>query len=240
MRVAISIVLIAIASSIGIASSAPRASASAGASRLVSQGSTSKRAVALTFDAGADRGYAATILQILERNHVRATFGMTGRWAEQNPDLLRRIARDRDTFINHTYDHRSFTGYSTRSAPLTNTQRSWEIWETELIVWKLTGRTTKPYFRPPYGDYDRSTLALAGRLGYQYTIMWTVDSLGWEGLRAGDILLRCTRLLAPGVIYLMHVGSQSQDALALSGLLHLLRREGYRVETLPQLLSGLH
>jgi peptidoglycan/xylan/chitin deacetylase (PgdA/CDA1 family) len=193
----------------------------------------------LTFDAGADRGFAGTILRILEGRHVRATFGMTGRWAQQNADLLRRMARDGDAFIDHTYDHRSFTGYSTHAAALTEAQRGWEIWKTNQVIVKLTGRSTKPYFRPPYGDYDRATLTLAGRLGYRYTIMWTVDSLGWEGLSASNILRRCERLAAPGDIYLMHVGSQSQDAVALPELLTFLSRERYQIETIPQLVWSL-
>jgi peptidoglycan/xylan/chitin deacetylase (PgdA/CDA1 family) len=207
-------------------------------SRLVTQGNPRIREVALTFDAGADRGNAASILQVLERRHVRATFGMTGRWAMRNPDLVRRMAHDGDAFINHTYDHRSFTGRSSHMYPLTGGQRVWEIWRTEQIVKGLTGRSTKPYFRPPYGDYDKATLSLASRLGYRYVIMWTVDSFGWEGLSPAEILRRCKRLLASGDIYLMHVGSQSRDAAALPGLLRWLRIRGYRAVTVPELLSG--
>jgi peptidoglycan/xylan/chitin deacetylase (PgdA/CDA1 family) len=209
-------------------------------SQLISRGGSRERAVALTFDAGADRGYGARILKTLERFRIRATFGMTGRWAEQNPDLVRRMARDGDSFINHTYDHRSFTGFSSRAAPLNEAQRVWEMWKTEQIVRRLTRRTTRPYFRPPYGDYDGATLEQAGRLGYRYTIMWTVDSLGWEGLSAPTILERCSKLLAPGDIYLMHVGIRSQDALALPAFVRELLGKRYRILTIPQLLARGH
>src|SRR4051794_40648455 len=80
---------------------------------IMSQGTTRQHVIALTFDAGADRGYAPQILRTLEKNHVQASFGMTGRWAKLNPDLVRRMAHDGDMFINHTYDHRSFTGLTT-------------------------------------------------------------------------------------------------------------------------------
>jgi peptidoglycan/xylan/chitin deacetylase (PgdA/CDA1 family) len=204
--------------------------------QVVSAGSASVRAVALTFDAGADRGYAALILRTLERAHVRASFGMTGLWARSNKDLLRRMVRDRDTLINHTYDHRSFTGLSTRAAPLTVAQRTWEIQQTEKVVRSLTGRSTKPFFRPPYGDYDQATIALAGRLGYRYMVMWTVDSLGWDHLSRAAILQRCLAGARPGVIFLMHVGIQSQDALALPQLIAALKREGYRFVTVDKLV----
>jgi peptidoglycan/xylan/chitin deacetylase (PgdA/CDA1 family) len=228
LRLTLAFVLVPVLTS-GPVSSAP--------AQVISSGGGNNRVVALTFDAGADRGYAATILRTLERQHLHATFGMTGRWAQANPDLVKRIARDHDTFINHTFDHRSFTGLSNGLPPLSTAQRSWEIRQTESIVHRLTGRTTKPYFRPPFGDYDPATLRLARRLGYRYMVMWTVDSLGWERLAAAQIVSRCTSLARPGAIFLMHVGIQSQDAQALEPLVGSLRRDGYRFVTIPQLLA---
>lgn len=48
-----------------------------------------------TFDAGSDTGHATEILDILAANGVRATFGMTGRWADANPALVRRMVAGR-------------------------------------------------------------------------------------------------------------------------------------------------
>jgi peptidoglycan/xylan/chitin deacetylase (PgdA/CDA1 family) len=210
----------------------------AAGAQVVSQGSPRFKDVALTFDAGADRGYASTILRILERNHIRASFGMTGTWALANGDLVRRMAHDHDQLINHTYDHRSFTGFSTRMAPLTLAQRSWEITQADRIIRTLTHQSTKPFFRPPYGDYDSATLSLLGRLGYRYLVMWTVDSLGWEHLPASAILQRCVVNIAPGTILLMHVGSQSQDALALQPLIQQLRHHSYQFVTVAQMVGS--
>lgn len=214
-------------------------STSAGPAQLVYSNGGHGRVVALTFDAGADRGYAASILTTLERGRLQASFGMTGLWARQNPDLVRRMAKDHDILIDHTYDHRSFTGLSTHAAPLTAAQRSWEIAQADRIVRSLTHRTMRPYFRPPFGDFDRSTLTLARLLGYTHVVMWSVDSLGWERLPAVAILQRCLTLVRPGGIILMHVGSQSQDALALPSLINVLRQRGYRLVTIPQLLAGV-
>jgi peptidoglycan/xylan/chitin deacetylase (PgdA/CDA1 family) len=147
------------------------------------------------------------------------------------------MARDGDTFINHTYDHRSFTGLSDHSGGLTTAQRTWEITRTERVVHRLTGRTTKPYFRPPFGDYDAATLSLLPRLGYPDVIMWTVDSLGWERLSSGAIIQRCEALVRPGAIVLMHVGVQSNDGNALPTLIAFWKRAGYRFVTVPQLLA---
>ena len=206
--------------------------------QVVSQGSPRFKDVALTFDAGADRGYAPAIIRILEKNRIRASFGMTGTWALANADLVRRIAHDHDQLINHTYDHRSFTGFSTRMAPLTLAQRSWEIIQADRVIGRLTHHSTRPFFRPPYGDYDSAALSLLGRLGYRYMVMWTLDSLGWEHLSESAILQRCLVQITPGTILLMHVGSQSQDALALQPLIQQLRRHGYKFVTVAQMVGS--
>src|SRR6266542_3984837 len=53
---------------------------------------TSKKVVALTFDAGANDAGVASILATLAAQGVPATFFLTGRWAELYPDEARDIA----------------------------------------------------------------------------------------------------------------------------------------------------
>ena len=57
------------------------------------------------------------ILDTLATNGLHATFGMTGKFAETYPDLVRRMVNEGHTLINHSYDHKSFTGNSTGAAP---------------------------------------------------------------------------------------------------------------------------
>jgi len=198
-----------------------------GAALVVRRGDASRMVVALTFDAGADAGYTSQILDTLSANGIVAGFGMTGRWAEQYPQLLGRIVDEGHELINHSYDHQSFTGYSTDSEPLSQAGRWAQLDRTEAIVQQLTGATTLPYFRPPYGDYDASVNADVGARGYRYNVMWTVDSLGWNGLSADEIVARCLSLAEPGAVYIFHVGSQSQDGPALQRVIDGLRAAGY-------------
>ena len=191
------------------------------------RGPASRDVVALTFDAGSDCGYAAQILDILAAEGIKATFGMTGRWAETNPDLVRRMADEGHLLLNHTYDHRSFTGASTGAAALTAAERRDELARADQAVAAITGRSMAPWFRPPYGDVDASVNADLGAAGYRWNVLWTVDSLGWKGLSADDIEARCLDRAGAGVIYLFHVGSQSQDAAALPDLIAGLRDRGY-------------
>ncbi len=206
---------------------------------VVARVQTDEPVIALTFDAGADRGYAEEILDTLKAEGIRATFGMTGRWAEDNPDLVRRMVDEGHQLINHTYSHPSFTGHSTGQPPLSTEERLAEIRRLEEVVAQVTGslETMRPYFRPPYGDYDDSVLRDLPQAGYTVVVMWSVDSLGWNGLTAPEITERCLEGAEPGGIILMHVGAQSEDARALPGLIAALRERGYRFVTVAELLQ---
>lgn len=198
---------------------------------------TSEKIVALTFDAGSDRGYAAEILDTLQDEGVRATFGMTGAWAEQHPELVRRMVNEGHQIINHTYDHASWTGFSTGAPPLSSAERAAELEKTEAVVEQIAGYDMRPYFRPPYGDYDESSLADLLANGYTVNVMWTVDSLGWNGLSASEIMRRIVDGTVPGAIHLFHVGAASADAEALPGIIAQLRGGGYRFVTVEQMVG---
>jgi peptidoglycan/xylan/chitin deacetylase (PgdA/CDA1 family) len=202
-------------------------------------GPTTRRAVALTFDAGSDAGYAAEVLDILTAEHVTASFGVTGVWAEAHPALVRRMGQV-GQILNHTYDHRSFTGCSTGAAPLGPTERRSELDRAEAAIQSTGAPAAKPWFRPPYGDRDAGVLADVGAAGYRYAVMWSLDSLGWKGLSADGIVARCLDRSAaqPGAIYLFHVGSQSADHAALRRIIEGLRTDGYSFETVAGLVGG--
>jgi peptidoglycan/xylan/chitin deacetylase (PgdA/CDA1 family) len=205
--------------------------------QVIRRGDASRRVVALSFDAAADAGFTAQILDTLKANGITATFGVSGQWAERNADLVRRIAREGHEFMNHSYDHPSFTGLSTGKPPLTQAQRFEQLDRTEAVIQELTGLSTKPYFRPPYGDYDASVNDDLYARGYTYNVLWTVDSGGWAGLPAADIVRRCLDRAEPGAIYVFHVGAASEDAAALQPIIDGLRKMGYSMAAVSDLIA---
>lgn len=196
---------------------------------VVTRIATDAKVVALTFDAGSDRGFAAEILDTLATHGIKASFGMTGKWAESNPDLLLRMVNEGHTLINHTYDHPHMETLSTD-------QRVRQLALAEEIIRESTGTTTKPYFRPPYGSYNNQVLIDVASAGYRYSVMWTVDCLGWKGLPPSEVAARCRNALEPGAILLMHVGAASTDYAALDEILADIDRSGYRYGTIKELL----
>jgi peptidoglycan/xylan/chitin deacetylase (PgdA/CDA1 family) len=192
--------------------------------------------VALTFDAGDDLGYAPDILDTLAEEHVPATFGMTGKWAKANPEFVARMAREGHLVINHTLDHRSFTGISDNLGGLSAAKRRAELLDGEAVIAAIVGHTTRPYFRLPYGDDDAQVAADVASTGFTKKVGWTIDTLGWRGVPTQDIVDRSLRLAAPDAIYVMHVGRVSRDALALPTIITNLRNRGYGFVTVDVLL----
>lgn len=209
----------------------PPSTSTAGPATVVYRASTTTKVVALTFDAGSDAGNAAEILSFLESHHIPATFGVTGLWATAHPDLVRRIATDGYQVVNHTWDHQSFTGYSTGTSRLSPAQQVNELSAAERVISQLTGAPAKPWFRPPYGDRDREVDTVIGAAGYAYELMWTVDTLGWKGVPVSTVVSRCLEAAGPGEIILMHIGSASTDAAALPSLVAGLEERGYGFST---------
>jgi peptidoglycan/xylan/chitin deacetylase (PgdA/CDA1 family) len=191
--------------------------------------------VALTFDAGADRGYAGPILDLLLEEAVPASFGITGSWARSHPDLVARMGAEGHLLLNHTVSHRSFTGLSDRLGGLSAERRRAELEEADAILASILGHSTRPWYRLPYGDSDARVAADVTPIGYTRHAGWTVDSLGWQGLPAPEIVARCLRLAAPRAIYLFHVGSAARDGPALGAIISGLRQRGYGFVTMEGL-----
>lgn len=219
---------------------APPPDDGSGVSQVIKAGSSGREEVALTFDAGADRGMAAEILDTLAAYDIKASFGITGKWAAANRDLLRRMVAEGHMVFNHTWNHYSFTGFSTKGVHpgvLTTEERQKELVDTERAIEKLTGYDTKPFYRSTYGDYDDSVLADVAGVGYYVTLEWNCDSLAWNGASAAEIVEKCGDNATPGDIILMHVGAAGEDWLALPDLIETLQAKGLAMVTAEELLQ---
>jgi peptidoglycan/xylan/chitin deacetylase (PgdA/CDA1 family) len=209
-----------------------------GLSTIIEGGANGRLEVALTFDAGADTGYGAQILDLLRAEGISATFGMTGLWAQANPELVQRMAAEGHQLMNHTWDHSSLTGANTGMPAQTPEQIAEQLASTEAVVRDLTGYEMRPYFRPPYGDYDAPSLGYLYDNGYSLSIWWTCDSHGWAGWGAQEIIDYCTTNLAEDEILLLHVGAAAAgDFEALPGLIQFFRDSGYAFVTVEQMLQ---
>ncbi len=209
-----------------------------GSASVIYSGSANSGMIALTFDAGADRGQAAYILDVLADYGVQATFGMTGTWARDNPDLVARMVAEGHQIINHTWSHPSFTGGSSSTTVLTRAARLDQLDRAEAIVEQETGYVMQPYWRPPYGDISASVLRDVYAGGYYVTVMWSCDTLGWNGASEQAILNRCMYPMGAGDIILMHVGADGLDWAATDNMIRYFQSQGLQIVTIEEMLGS--
>lgn len=206
-------------------------SAFAAPSNWIRQGTTSEKVIALTIDDGSDGGNYSRILSILQKHNVKATFFLTGQGAEAHPQMIRNTVAQGHEIGNHSYNHPDFT-------KITADQMRTQLSRTETIVRNIFGRSTKPYFRAPYGATNSTVLRTVGDAGYTYTFHWSIDTLDWTGNSATDIYNRVVNNLHPGAIVLMHTGAgASGTPSALDRMIPAIKARGYRFVTLSQLLN---
>jgi peptidoglycan/xylan/chitin deacetylase (PgdA/CDA1 family) len=191
-----------------------------------------KHQIALTFDAGAGTGYVTEILDALRKHNTHITFFITGQWAEQNPDELRAIVAAGHEVANHSYSHPSFP-------KLSDDQMITELQKCETIIQGEAGISTKPYWRPPFGDETGHVLKVAEAQGYR-SIFWTWDSLDSVGKpKTKDFILKRvteSTIQLDGAIILQHIAAEA-SAQALPEELDRLYAKGLRVVTISELLQ---
>jgi peptidoglycan/xylan/chitin deacetylase (PgdA/CDA1 family) len=196
--------------------------------------------VALTFDDGPNGATTPHVLDMLERNHVRATFFVVGRAVLRHPELVRRMLRDGDEIGNHTQTHAHLNFLLTQQAIGS------EIDAAQAAIRAATGRTAR-FLRPPFGARDFAAIDAAHRRGLQ-VVMWTA-MLGDEppGTGGTELAGQLLREVHDGAIIVMHDGDQgragsggrSYESAAAQIVIARLKAQGYRFVTISQ-LDGVH
>ena len=184
--------------------------------------------VALTFDDGG-AGPWASMLNTLKAYHAHATFFPLGPFAAASPSLMRRTVEEGHAVASHGWTH-SMMSRQSYSAVRGEWIRSEAPW------WNAAGVTPVPYCRPPYGDYNSTTVAASGSAGFTRVIMWDVDPSDWSEPGAGVIAQRVLSHVQPGSIVCMHL--RGQTAAALPAILSGLRARGYKAVSLPELFRA--
>jgi hypothetical protein len=131
---------------------------------------TSRRIVALTFDAGANSAGLASILATLADRDVTATFFPTGRWVDANRSEASSILAAGHRVGNHSTTHPHFPALSDEAIGA-------EVLGAEQRI-RAVGADPRPLFRFPFEDRDARTIATVNDLGY-VAVRWT--STPWAG-----------------------------------------------------------
>ncbi len=191
--------------------------------------------IALTFDDGPQSPYTEEILDILKKENIPATFFILGKYAEKNPNLVKRIVTEGHAIGNHGWSH----------IPLAFKNR--EFIQTEIESWEkvMSPWGEQPYkiFRASHGWKNPWLVSILHQKGYQL-IGWNVGV--WDSDKPGkDVLLeRLNANLDEGSIILLHDGDgdhegadRSQTVAILPELIRECRSRGYTFVTIPEMMN---
>lgn len=192
-------------------------------------GNPNEKIIYLTFDCGYENGYTSKILDILQDQHVPATFFLVNDYLENNLTLVKRMIAEGHLLGNHTAQHPNMT-------KLTNRQFEKQLTELAKTYTKQTNNTLAPFYRPPEGAYNYENLKWAQTLGY-HTILWSVAYADWDPDKQPSIE-NATKILNdrihPGAIVLLHIVS-STNANILEKLIQDWKAQGYTFDYLSAL-----
>jgi len=184
--------------------------------------------LALTLDDGPDPVSTLTILTELRRHQARATFFLISSRVRNQLPLVRQLLADGHEVGNHF----------TRDRP--SIRLSPEEFEEDLLqAHRVLAPSGQPYWaRPASGWYTQSMVSAMSRHGYRcalgsvYPLDAAFPSVSW----ASHYILRNAR---PGAVLILHDGGARgrRTARVLARVLPELRRRGYRVVTLSELVA---
>ncbi len=190
---------------------------------------TQARVVGLTIDDGPDPVSTPLILDELRRHDARATFFLITDRLRGQERLVGRLMAEGHELGNHFTQDRPSIRLSRRAfeADLLQAHRSLAPWGRPL------------WARPASGWYSQSMIRVMRRHGYRcalgsvYPFDATIPSVAW----AGRYILRNAR---PGAIVVLHdgAGRGRRTARVLAEVLPELRRRGYRVVSLSELVTA--
>src|SRR5437016_160244 len=152
---------------------------------------------ALTFDDGPNPRMTPKLLELLDKNRVPATFFVLGKYARENPGLMKEIADANHTIGNHTYGHSSVLFFS--QAQITD-----ELNRCKDAVALATGNNMS-IVRPPFGFRGPQFHSAVRKMGFSKVVMWSISGHDWNPQPASRVIRRIQKAKS-GDIVLLHDG----------------------------------
>lgn len=187
---------------------------------------STKKQVAISFDAAWGDEETAQLLEILDQYKVKATFFLVGDWVDKYPDDVKTIAQKGHDLGNHSDTHPHMPQLSADDAAK-------EITACNEKIKALTGNAPT-LFRPPYGDYDNMVVSTVKDMG-MYCVQWDVDSLDWKDPSPEQMCKTVLSKIKDGSIVLMHNGAKNTPA-ALPGIIKGIQDKGYEIVLIKDLI----
>lgn len=151
--------------------------------------------VALTFNITWGQERVLDILETLKKHDVKATFFVSGEWAERHPDLLEAITKEKHELGMLGYRYKSYV-------KMEKDQVRKDLLYAKEIFKKL-GYKDLNMVRPPNGHFNKEILTMAEQLGFK-VIHWSLNTEDWRNPGTNAIVDTVVSEVKGGDIILLH------------------------------------
>lgn len=208
----------------------PYAAPPASTAELHAGGGRGYQFIHLGFDVEGSPEYLGELLDVLDRRGVKTTMYIVGGWAELYPDWIQTMHSRGHEMANHSWSHGNFREFDAA-------QVADELQRTEDIVVRLTGQSTQPWFRPPFGSRSDLSIQTAADNGWT-TVIWSGSSDDWRPEYGEEEM--CASLKQggyPGAILYAHTYRPEIPA-AVDRFIGEMQQQGYVFVPLSVMMSA--
>ena len=194
------------------------------------RGDTSRREIALTFDDGPHPRDTPSVLDVLAKHEIKATFFLIGKDAERNQNLVKQIHARGHKIGIHCYRHIPF---SFEKPDVLQKQ----LEKTKILISQACGISTSEIrdVRPPYGFFTAKTKSMLAEWGYRL-VMWNcipphfTQPLSWT-------IQQILNASIAGSIIVLHDGHGhgSKAAQIVETIVPKLKSQGFEFITINQM-----
>ena len=185
---------------------------------VITRFQTDKPELWLTIDDGPTDD-TPLLLDLFERNGVKATFFVKGKLAEEHPELLRSLIDRGHSVANHSYSHPSATFWCLLPYRIKE-----EVDRCALVLSKALP-DLQPWFRAPVGMKNPAVHPILARRGLKL-IGWSARAFDATMSDADAVLTRLLPAIEPGAIIVLHQGREWSLRVIEKVILELKKR-GY-------------
>lgn len=155
--------------------------------------------IALTFDCAWNDSDVDDILATLDEHNIKASFFMTGKWAEDYPESVKKIYEKGHDIGNHSYNHADYTKMSKSDIIK-------DLDKCDNAIESITGLRPR-LMRAPSGGYNNTVMTAAEDSGRIY-IQWSIDGLDYTTDATEESIKKRVFKAKAGDIILMHNGTK--------------------------------
>jgi len=198
--------------------------------RALSKVNTNQKQAALTFDLAWGDTRIKQIINILKSEGIKATFFVTGEWANVHPDLINEMKEARFEIESYGMKVRAYTAMEPAEIRK-------DIGQANLFI-KKAGVDHVKFLRPPEGEVNQQIIETASRANMQ-VVLWSIDPHDDQKPGKKQIVKDVVSHIDKGAIIRLHASDSAGDTvLALPEIIRTIKNKGYSFVTISDLVNN--